>query len=226
MGRHAASARLSADRDTKRRNKAWAIRERTRSMYERAQQHLMVAPEVAREAYLAMLETQVMYHAVTDRNVPLIDALIGNSDADDQRAELVQEVNDARERFNKTSRRFARAVSDEELWRKLVASRLLSYEEADRHYHAIKGQQWRSVINAQRTASEGQNVIDQADIPQDYRSAVRIVVDARGSINVYFGGYKRPDGPGHGHSVIDKSGKMSYYRPPGNDHGSNNFIKP
>jgi hypothetical protein len=44
-----------------------------------------------------------------------------------------------------------------------------------------------------------------------------------GTVNIYFGGFGSPDGPGHGHYVMDPSGTVTYARDPSDEHGAQNF---
>lgn len=40
---------------------------------------------------------------------------------------------------------------------------------------------------------------------------------------IYFGGVGKPDGPGHGHYVMDQKGNVTYRREPFDPHGAQNF---
>lgn len=62
-----------------------------------------------------------------------------------------------------------------------------------------------------------------AGVPYQYRDDVYVSEDPDGTINIFFGGFGTPDGPGHGHYSMDSSGKVTYKRDPSDDHGSKNF---
>lgn len=47
--------------------------------------------------------------------------------------------------------------------------------------------------------------------------------DSDGNTNIYFGGIGKPDGPGHGHYVMDQYGTVTYMRNPSDPHGTQNF---
>lgn len=46
---------------------------------------------------------------------------------------------------------------------------------------------------------------------------------ADGAVSIYFGGASKPDGPGHGHYVMDRNGKVTYKRDPFDEYGAQNF---
>ena len=62
-----------------------------------------------------------------------------------------------------------------------------------------------------------------AGIPYQYRDNVYISENLDGTINIFFGGFGTPDGPGHGHYSMDSNGKVTYRRNPSEDHGSKNY---
>jgi hypothetical protein len=62
-----------------------------------------------------------------------------------------------------------------------------------------------------------------AGVPYQYRDNVKISEESDGSINIFFGGYGKPDGPGHGHYCMHPDGSVSYDRNPGASHGAENF---
>lgn len=62
-------------------------------------------------------------------------------------------------------------------------------------------------------------------MPYAYRDNVYTSKDSNGNINIYFGGVGEPNGPGHGHYVLDSHGKVTYKRDPFDPHGSQNFTE-
>lgn len=66
-------------------------------------------------------------------------------------------------------------------------------------------------------------IADKAGIPYQYRNNVYVSEDTDGTVNIFFGGFGKPDGPGHGHYSMDNGGKVTYKRDPSDDHGSKNF---
>ncbi len=63
-----------------------------------------------------------------------------------------------------------------------------------------------------------------AGVPYQYRDNVHVSEDPDGTVNIFFGGFGTPDGPGHGHYSMDRNGKVTYRRDPSDDHGAKNFI--
>lgn len=77
-------------------------------------------------------------------------------------------------------------------------------------------------VKAERKA-DNRAIAEQAGIPYQYRDDIRVSRDASGNTNIYFGGMGQPDGPGHGHYVLDAAGKVTYRRDPFDEHGTHNF---
>ncbi len=74
----------------------------------------------------------------------------------------------------------------------------------------------------QRRESD-REIARKADVPSQYLDDVLVKRDTNGTINIYFGGYGAPDGPGHGHCCVNSSGRVIYDRQPGEAHGAQNF---
>lgn len=60
-------------------------------------------------------------------------------------------------------------------------------------------------------------------MPARYLDNVKVVKESDVTTNIYFGGFGRPDGPGHGHYAIKPGGKVEYMRDLRESHGSQNF---
>ena len=67
------------------------------------------------------------------------------------------------------------------------------------------------------------SIAAKAGVPFQYRDNVWISKDSDGNTNIYFGGIGKPDGPGHGHYVMDQNGNVTYRREPFDPHGAQNF---
>lgn len=74
-----------------------------------------------------------------------------------------------------------------------------------------------------RRRAENQSLAAKAGVPHQYQNEVYVSRQSDGSVNVYFGGVGEPNGPGHGHYVLDRSGKVIYRRDPFDPHGAQNF---
>ncbi len=64
-----------------------------------------------------------------------------------------------------------------------------------------------------------------AGVPHQYQDNVWISTDSGGNTNIYFGGVGSPNGPGHGHYVMDRNGSVTYKRDPFDPHGAQNFAR-
>lgn len=71
--------------------------------------------------------------------------------------------------------------------------------------------------------NDKREIARRAGVPSQYLDAVWVSIDSSGNTNIYFGGVGKPNGPGHGHYVVDSSGKVTYRRDPFDPHGAQNF---
>lgn len=67
------------------------------------------------------------------------------------------------------------------------------------------------------------DIARKAGVPYQYLDKVWVSKDSNGNTNIYFGGAGTPNGPGHGHYVVDKTDKVTYKRDPLDQHGAQNF---
>ena len=79
-------------------------------------------------------------------------------------------------------------------------------------------------FNSAKRAFDSANAA-KAGVPHQYHDNVWISTDSSGNTNIYFGGFGKPNGPGHGHYVMDRSGKVTYMRDPFDPHGAQNFTQ-
>lgn len=56
-----------------------------------------------------------------------------------------------------------------------------------------------------------------AGIDPDQPEGITLRTDQFGNYHIYYGGFNRADGLGHGHAVINRRGKVTYNRPPFTD---------
>lgn len=82
------------------------------------------------------------------------------------------------------------------------------------------------VVRAQQRdrQTERRSIAQRAGVPYAYLDNVWVSKGARGVMNIYFGGAGKPDGPGHGHYVMDAGGAVTYKRDPYEAHGSQNYV--
>lgn len=91
------------------------------------------------------------------------------------------------------------------------------FDEATSALHAHQ-----AAVRAQRK-DDKRSLAQRAGIPFQYLDDVYVSIDTEGNVNIYFGGLGSPEGPGHGHYVMDRDGNLVYARDPLSDHGSHNF---
>ena len=77
--------------------------------------------------------------------------------------------------------------------------------------------------SSKKRREDKKSIAEKAGVPSQYRDNVWISKDSDGNTNIYFGGIGKPDGPGHGHYVMDQNGTVTYRREPFGPHGAQNF---
>lgn len=77
--------------------------------------------------------------------------------------------------------------------------------------------------SGKKRREDKKSIAEKAGVPFQYRDNVWISKDSDGNTNIYFGGVGKPDGPGHGHYVMDQNGNVTYRREPFDPHGAQNF---
>lgn len=77
--------------------------------------------------------------------------------------------------------------------------------------------------SSKKRREDKKSIAKKAGVPLEYRDNVWISKDSDGNTNIYFGGIGKPDGPGHGHYVMDQNGNVTYRREPFDPHGAQNF---
>jgi len=126
----------------------------------------------------------------------------------------------AKERFNNAKREFDAAKTAHERALAEYKSAKAAFDSARKAFQArlaiVKAE------NAKR-ADEKRSIAERAGVPYQYRDKVYTKKDADGTIQIYFGGIGEPNGPGHGHYSMDRSGKVTYKRDPFDPHGKHNF---
>lgn len=74
-----------------------------------------------------------------------------------------------------------------------------------------------------RKGNERKNIAQRAGIPSRYLDNIRIAKKPDGTIQIYFGGIGKPDGPGHGHYTVQSNSEVTHAREPFTPHGPQNF---
>lgn len=151
-----------------------------------------------------------------------------------ERRQLVAEIRVARERLNAVKPAFQAAKGEFARARQTFQSAKAEHERAQDAFKRAKAEldsctkafQTRldELKSASRKRSEDKkSIAAKAGVPLQYQDNVWISTDSNGNTNIYFGGVGKPDGPGHGHYVMDPGGNVTYRRDPSEPHGAQNF---
>ncbi len=154
-----------------------------------------------------------------------------------ERRRLVDDIRSARAQHDASKPAFQRAKDDFNACRRTFDAAKAEHERASAEFKHAKAE-FDSCAKAfksrlEKVKAEGKKhredkkaIAEKAGVPHQYRDNVWISKQPDGTINIYFGGVGRPNGPGHGHYSMDRSGKVTYKREPFDPHGAQNFEGP
>ena len=153
-----------------------------------------------------------------------------------ERRGLVAELRSAKERHDATKPAFQRAKGDFNSAKRTFDSAKTEHERAQTEFKrakanfdscakAFKSRLEKVKAEGQKRREDKKAIATKAGVPYQYHDTVWILTDSDGNTNIYFGGVGKPNGPGHGHYVMDRSGKVTYKRNPYDQHGAQNFEK-
>lgn len=128
----------------------------------------------------------------------------------------------AKEVFSSAKRAFDQAKAEHE---RAQTEFKRAKAEADDVVKAFKARLEKVRAENRRRNDDKRSIAEKAGVPHQYRDNVWISKDSDGNTNIYFGGAGKPDGPGHGHYVLDRNGKVTYKRDPYDPHGAQNFAR-
>jgi len=151
-----------------------------------------------------------------------------------ERRRLVEEIRTARARheaskpafqqaknsFNVTKRAFDGAKAEHENAKANFKDAKLAFDNATK---AFRNRLEQVKTEGKKRNQDRQELARKAGVPYGYLDSVWVSKKADGSVNIYFGGVNEPNGPGHGHYVMDSNGKVTYKRDPFDPHGAHNF---
>lgn len=151
-----------------------------------------------------------------------------------ERRQLVQEIREVGDRHKATQEPFQAAKREFDHVRAQHAHAKGDHERALDKYRASRDTFERAKkafhdrlerVRDERD-SRGRDkrwIAERAGVPVEYRDDTWLTVKPDGTMHIYFGGQGSPDGPGHGHYVMEPGGNVSYRRDPYEEHGSHNF---
>ena len=153
-----------------------------------------------------------------------------------ERRQLVAEIRAARERFDAVKPAFQAAKSEFACARQAFQSAKAEHERAQAEFKRAKAEfescakAFKARLDELKSAGrkrreDKRSIAAKAGVPLQYQDNVWISTDSDGNTNIYFGGIGKPDGPGHGHYVMDPGGNVTYRRDPFDPHGAQNFEK-
>ena len=151
-----------------------------------------------------------------------------------ERRRLVEEIRVARAQLDAHKPGFQRAKEDFAAARQAFQAAKAAHERAQADFKRAKAEfdaaakAFQTRLDKVKTANQKRrddkkSIAAKAGVPIQHRNNVVISTDTDGNTNIYFGGVGAPDGPGHGHYVLDGNGNVTYKRDPFDPHGSQNF---
>ncbi len=153
-----------------------------------------------------------------------------------ERRRLVEEIRSARTQHDASKPAFQRAKDDFSSAKRAFDSAKAEHERAQMEFKRAKAdfdscaKAFRSRLEkvkteGQKRREDKKSIAAKAGVPHQYRDNVLVSTDSSGNTNIYFGGVGKPNGPGHGHYVMDRNGNVTYKRDPFDPHGAQNFEK-
>lgn len=151
-----------------------------------------------------------------------------------ERRRLVNDIRSARAQHDASKPAFQRAKDDFNSCKRTFDAAKAEHErtsaefkrakaEFDSCAKAFKSRLEKVKAEGNKRREDKKSIAAKAGVPHQYRDNVWISKQPDGTINIYFGGVGKPNGPGHGHYVMDRSGKVTYKRDPHDEHGAQNF---
>jgi len=151
-----------------------------------------------------------------------------------ERRDLVAEIKVARDRHEATKPAFQRAKESFNSAKRTFDQTKAEHARAQEAFKQAKAtfdsaaSDFRKRLEAVKAEGKKRNqdrqaLARQAGVPVQYQDKVWVSKKPDGTVNLYFGGVGEPNGPGHGHYVMDPKGNVTYRRDPFNPHGAQNY---
>lgn len=151
-----------------------------------------------------------------------------------ERRRLVDEIRAARAQLDACKPAFQRAKDEFGAAKRAFDSAKADHERAQAEFKrakadfdscskAFKARLDKVKATNRKRRDDKKSIAAKAGVPHQYRDNVWVSTDSDGNTNIYFGGVGKPNGPGHGHYVMDRSGTVTYRRDPFDPHGAQNF---
>lgn len=235
---HEAKQRAYADQDS-----SWQALQRLRDSYGPRIEQLNRLQEVAFQNMKSAFDSASSAHDRRDGAGAASYAAEGHRyKAESQgyvseRRGLVAELRAAKDRHESTKPAFQRAKDEFNSCRREYDVAKAEHERAqadfkrakenfDQAVKAFKSRLEKVKLEGQQRREDKRSIAEKAGVPYQYRDNVWVSKDSDGNTNIYFGGAGTPNGPGHGHYVLDRNGNVTYKREPFDSHGAQNFEGP
>lgn len=151
-----------------------------------------------------------------------------------ERRRLVDEIRQARVPHDAAKASFQQAKADFDTAKRTFEQAKAEHERATADFKraktdfttaadAFKRRLEHVKAEGQKRRDDKKSTATRAGVPYQYQDNVWVSTDRDGNTNIYFGGAGKPDGPGHGHYVMDRNGTVTYKRDPFDPHGAQNF---
>ena len=140
--------------------------------------------------------------------------------ASDEQKTYAATFQTAKTRFDNAKRDFDNAKVAHERAQAEFKQAKDAFDEASKAFKARL-----DIVKAEnaKKISDKRSIAQRAGVAYHYLDKLYVSKDANGNTNIYFGGMGEPNGPGHGHYVVDRSGTVTYKREPYDEHGGKNF---
>lgn len=153
-----------------------------------------------------------------------------------ERRRLVEEIRSARASHEASKPAFQCARDDFRVAKRTFDSAKAEHERTQTEFKRAKAEfdqaakAFRSRLEkvraeSQKRREDKRSIAAKAGVPHQYHGNVWVSTDSSGNTNIYFGGIGQPNGPGHGHYVMDRNSNVTYKRDPFDPHGVQNFEK-
>ena len=158
-----------------------------------------------------------------------------------ERRRLVEEIRSARAPHDAAKATFQRTKDEFSAYKRTFDAAKAEHERASAEFKRAKDEfdscakAFRSRLEkvkatnqkqrdkSQKRRDDKKSIAAKAGVPHQHRDNVWVSTDRDGNANIYFGGVGEPNGPGHGHYVMDRNSKVTYKRDPFDPHGAQNF---
>lgn len=153
-----------------------------------------------------------------------------------ERRRLVEEIRSARAQHDASKPAFQRAKDDFSACKRTFDVAKVEHERAqadfkrgkadfDQAAKAFKTRLEEVRAESKKKRDDKRSIAAKAGVPYRYHDNVWVSKDSNGNTNIYFGGVGEPNGPGHGHYVMDRNGNVTYKRNPFDPHGAQNVVR-